>query len=393
MNPNLSGNQWRPLQPQSSDYGSGNGGNLFNQHPQPRPTRQITKNPQNMSIGFQNFPPNGFGANSFGSNSGNSNMNNGPLSPPLSNSASTGRLTSLMSPNGGGGHGNIGNFDFLGASSNRPADQTRLSPSFNSNSGPQQNRGGPNLINMPNPLSPREFERHSMNNGFDSVRQPSIGQSPNTGLSNGFRNAPSTNFERSMSTNMGMSGNGLNQTGSFFDQFKNSTSSSTSNTSSEINSLLRHMSVPNGITDNGQAGLGRTGGLNNVPGMMSQSPFMRQNNAMSSMKSPTSNNGFSVGFPNSNNRSEQLFTSIGGGPAFNNRHENEGLTMRNTSPPLSNSTYNGGGSMDDMKIGMWNDGTPSSPGQVNTLIFNEIHIRKRHELNCPLVIKYFTGHI
>ena len=361
MNPNLSGNQWRPLQPQPNEFGSGNGGNLFHQQPQSRPSRQITKNPQNMSMGFQNFTPNGFGANAFGSSTG-STSSNGPLSPSLSNSASTGRLTSLMSPNGGGVHGNMGNFDFLANGGNRPLDQTRLSPSFNTSSGPQQSRGA-NLMNMPNPLSPREFERHSMNNGFDSVRPPSVGQSPNTGLSNGFRSASSSNFERSVSINNGMGGNQTSQAGSYFDQFKGSTSNNSSNNQSEINSLLRHMSVPNGITDNGSSGMGRNGGLNAGPGMMNQSAFMRSNSTMPAMKSPGSNNAFGGGFNNSGNRTD-VFNSLGGSSIFNTRQENEGLTMRNPSPPLGNSSFNSNGSMNDMKIGMWNDGRPSSPGKV-----------------------------
>lgn len=372
MNPNLTGNQWRPLQPQPNEFGSGNGGNLFHQQPQSRPSRQITKNPQNMSMGFQNFTPNGFGANAFGSNTG-STSSNGPLSPSLSNSASTGRLTSLMSPNGGGVHGNMGNFDFLANGGNRPLDQTRLSPSFNTSSGPQQSRSA-NLMNMPNPLSPREFERHSMNNGFDSVRPPSVGQSPNTGISNGFRSASSSNFERSISTNNGMSGNPTSQAGSYFDQYKSSTTSSSSNNQSEINNLLRHMSVPNGVTDNGSSGMGRNGGLNGGlnggPGMMTQNPFMRSNSTMPAMKSPGSNNAFGGGFNNSGNRTEG-FTSMGGGSLldnnrsiFNKRQENEGPTMRNNSPPLGNSSFNSSGSMNDMQIGMWNDGRPSSPGKV-----------------------------
>ena len=130
-----------------------------------------------------------------------SSMNNGPLSPPIPNSASTGRLTSLMSPNGGGGHSNMGNFDFLGGG--RTSDQTRVSPSSNTPSGLQQIRGGNNLMNMPNPLSPREFERHSMNNGYDNVRTPSSGQSSNSGMSNGFRGGQSENLLRSMSMNNG----------------------------------------------------------------------------------------------------------------------------------------------------------------------------------------------
>ena len=124
MNPNLSGNQWRPLQPQPNEFGSGNSGGQspFQQQLSARSAttvRQITKNPQNMAQpssnnfqgGFQNFPPNGFGGNSnnsggnmpFGAGNG---PNNGPLSPNnLSNNASTGRLQGLMSPmspNGGG---------------------------------------------------------------------------------------------------------------------------------------------------------------------------------------------------------------------------------------------------------------------------------------------------
>ena len=349
MNPNLSGNQWRPLQPQPNEFG---GGNLF--HQQPRPTRQITKNPQNMNMGFQNFTPNGLGANPFGSNQSNGS-NNGPLSPALSNSASTGRLTSLMSPNGSANQGNMGNFDFIGSGANRSLDQTRLSPSFNSNSGLQQNRGASNLINMPNPLSPREFERHSMNNGFDSVRQPSVGQSPNSGLSNGFRSSSSSNFERSMSVTNGMNTNPPSSIGSFFDQFKSTPTSSNSNNQSEINSLLRHMSVPNGGPDNG-SGVGRNGVISSG-NMMNQSNFMRSNSTMPTMKSPGTNS-FGNGFGNSNNRTD-IFNTMGGS-GFNSRQESEGLSMQNSSPP----NFNGSGSMNDMKIGMWNEGRSSSPGKV-----------------------------
>lgn len=382
MNPNLSGNQWRPLQPQPNEFGGGNGGNLFHQQQQQqRPTRQITKNPQNMSMGFQNFAPNGFGGNTisspFGTGAGSGNSNNGPLSPSLSNSASTGRLTSLMSPlspNGVGGHGNMGNFDFMGGnngSSSRQPDQTRLSPSFNIGSGmQQQSRGGTsNLMNMPNPLSPRDMERHSMNNGYDSVRPPSVGQSPNSGLSNGFRSASSSNFDRSMSvTTNGMGGNGTSQAGSFFDQFKSNTSSNTSNNQSEINSLLRHMSMPSGMSEQGSGGLGRTGGVNGGPGMMNPNGFLRSNSNMPNMNSYGSNNSAGGALNNSSNNRSELFTSIGGGPAFNSGQEHGGLTMRNSSPPLGNSSFNGSGAMNDMKIGMWDSGRPSSPGKVKTVI-------------------------
>ena len=356
MNPNLSGNQWRPLQPQPNEFGGGNGGNLF--HQQPRPSRQITKNPQNMNAGFQNFMPNGLGSNAFGSNQSNSS-NNGPLSPALPNSASTGRLTSLMSPNGVAGPGNMGSFDFIGNGANRSLDQPRLSPSFNSSSGLQQNRGVNNLMNMPNPLSPRDFERHSMNNGFDSGRQQTVGQSPNSGISNGFRGASSSNFERSMSTTNGMSNNTPNSIGSFFDQFKNTTASNNTNNQSEINSLLRHMSVPNGVSDN-SSGMGRNGNLNGGT-MMNQANFMRSNSTMPNMKSPGSNNGFGVGFNNTSNRTD-IFNSMGGS-GFNSRQDSEGLSMRNSSPP----NFNGSGTMNEMKIGMWNEGRPSSPGKVSFL--------------------------
>ena len=355
MNPNLSGNQWRPLQPQPNEFGGGNGGNMF--HQQPRPSRQITKNPQNMNVGFQNFIPTGPGTNSFGSNQSNGS-NNGPLSPALPNSASTGRLTSLMSPNGVAGPGNMSNFDFMGGGPNRSLDQTRLSPSFNSSSGLQQNRGANNLINMPNPLSPRDFERHSMNNGFDSARQ-SVGQSPNSGMVNGFRNASSSNFERPMSITNGMSNNPPNSIGSFFDQFKPTSASNNSSNQSEINSLLRHMSVPNGGSDNGM-GLGRNGGLNGG-NMMNQNNFMRSNSTLANMKSPgSSNNGF--GFNSTNNRPD-VFNSMGGS-VFNSRPETDGVSMRNSSPP----NFNGSGSMNEMKIGMWNEGRPSSPGKVSISI-------------------------
>ena len=375
MNPNLSGNQWRPLQPQPNEFGGGNGGNLF--HQQARPSRQITKNPQNMNAGFQNFIPNGLGANSFGANQSNGS-NNGPLSPALSNSASTGRLTSLMSPNGVAGPGNMGSFDFIGSGANRTLDQTRLSPSFNSNSGVQHNRGTNNLINMPNPLSPRDFERHSMNNGFDSVRQPSVVPSPNSGMSNGFRAASSSNFERSMSVSNGMSNNPPNSIGSFFDQFKSTTASNNSTNQSEINSLLRHMSMPNGGPDN-NIGLGRNGGLNSG-NMTNQSNFMRSNSTMPNLKSPgTSNNGF--GFNGTNSRPD-VFNGMGGS-VFNSRPETEAISMRNSSPP----NFNGSGSMNDMKIGMWNEGRPSSPGKVGikTIIRQNLELWTPPDISTSLV--------
>ena len=355
MNQNMSGNQWRPLQPQQNEFSSGSGGSIFHQQPQQRPPRSITKNPQNMAVGFQNFAPNGFGANSFGLNSGNGNSNNGPLSPPIPNSASTGRLTSLMSPNGGGGHSNMGNFDFLGGG--RTSDQTRVSPSFNTPSGLQQIRGGNNLMNMPNPLSPREFERHSMNNGYDNVRTPSSGQSSNSGMSNGFRGGQSENLLRSMSMNNGAGPNTGSQASSFFEQFKSS-NTSTSNNQPEINSLLRHMSVPNGVPENGSAAMSRNGGVNGQ-GITPQTGFMRSPTAMPNMKSP-SGNGF--GILNSGNSRNDIFGN-NGGSMFNSRQDNDGIMMRNSSPPSNNSTYNGGVPKNEMAIGMWNEPRPSSPSK------------------------------
>ena len=381
MNPNLPGSsQWRPLQPQQNEFGGASGGNLFHQQQQ-RPTRQITKNPQNISMGFQNFTPNGFGANGlsspFGSGAGGGGSgNDGPLSPNLSGSASTGRLTGLMSPmspNGGGGHGNMGNFDFMGgnnSSSNRQSDQTRLSPSFSTGLSAQPNRGS-NLMNMPNPMSPRDMERHSMNNGFDPIRSPSVGQSPNSALSNGFRSNQSTNFDRSISVTNGMGGNGSSAVGNFFDQFKSNTNSNASNSQSEINNLLRQMSMPNGMPDHGGGGLGRGGGGGHgSPGMMNQNGFLRSSSNMSTISSLGSSTSIGGGLSNGSNRSD-IFSGIGSGMSgssnFNNGQEQGGLTMRNPSPPLGNSSFNGNGYMSDMKIGMWDGGSNSGSGQVKQL--------------------------
>merc|ERR1719412_363252 len=104
-----------------------------------------------------------------------------------------------------------------------------------------------------------------------------------------------------------MNPNPTSSIGSFFDQFKNPTTSSSSNNQSEINNLLRHMSVPNGVPDNG-TGAGRNGSITGG-NMMNQSSFMRSNSTMPNMKSPGSNS-FGGGFINSNNRSD-VFNSMG----------------------------------------------------------------------------------
>ena len=374
MNPNLFGNQWRPLQPQPNEFGGGMGGNVFQQQQQQRPARQITKNPQNMNMGFQNFAPNGLGGNTLSSGLGNGtgggNSNNGPLSPASSSSATASRLHNLMSPlspNGVGGHGNMGNFDFLRASgsNSRQGDQSRLSPSFNMGSSiPQQTRGTNLLMNMSNPLSPRDMERHPTSNGYDSIRHPSVGQSPNSGLTNGFRNAPS-NFDRSMSVTNNIVGNNASQASSIFDQFKsNTTSNNTNSNQNEISSLLRQMSVPSGMSEYG-GNVGREG-INS--GMGNQSGFMRANSNVPNMKGMGSTNSIGSSAHNSTSRSD-LFSSVGGGSIFSSGHDNGGLTMRNSSPPLGDSIFNRNGSMNDMKIGTWDDGRPSSPGKVNAIIF------------------------
>ena len=208
-----------------------------------------------------------------------------------------------------------------------------------------------------------------MNNGYDSVRPPSVGQSPNSGLSNGFRSTSSSNFDRSMSVTNGMGGNGTSQAGSFFDQFKSNTSSSnTSNNQSEINSLLRHMSMPSGMSEHGGGGLGRAAGVNGGPGMMNPNGFLRSNSNMPNMNSFGSNTSGGGALNNSTNNRSDLFSGIGGGSVFNSGQEHGGLTMRNSSPPLGNSGFNGSGAMNDMKIGMWDGGRPSSPEKVKIVI-------------------------
>ena len=105
---------------------------------------------------------------------------------------------------------------------------------------------------------------------------------------------------------------------------------------------------------------------------MNHNGFLRSSSNMSTMSSLGSSNSNGGGLNNGTNRSD-IFSGIGGGmggsSAFNNGQEQGGLTIRNSSPPLGNSCFNGNGSMCDMKIGLWDGGTNNSPGKVNLLYF------------------------
>ena len=216
---NLGGTHWRTLQPQGGDFGS-----AFTPLPQ-QPRRQITKNPQNM---FSNYPlsPNGVGPTlgGFSNNSVNGGFNNGPMSPTLTSSQSTGRLNSgrLVSPSAGGplGNGSGGGGGFGDFGMTDPQQHNRLSPSFGGmRANLMQGNGGMRNGGFADNVG---GGRAMMSNGFGLDRsissvdhcaspfdQPQFGKMAGMG-SNGFNRQSSVPSSMdSMSNGYGRSSNGM----------------------------------------------------------------------------------------------------------------------------------------------------------------------------------------